>query len=120
MELGKSEALIEQAANELISKKLKEGEAPAFTNAYDDDDLGIANIDINMQDTKQIVDSQGQEDGFDDYNLSVGSRGNQSYGGGAAKDNTTLDQHPYQNLGTEPTRNEKAIVTHSFGRAEDH
>lgn len=93
MELGKSEALIEQAANELISKKLQENEAPGFTNAYDqeDNEMGIANINLSIPDTKAVgADSQGQEDGgFDDYALSVGSR---------TRENLVRDDQPYQNM----------------------
>lgn len=107
MELGKSEALIEQAANELISKKLQENQAPAFTNAYDEDnDLGIANINLSIPDNK-AADSQGQDDGgFDDYALSVGSR---------TKENPMKeDYQPYQNMTSniqnspseKPTRND--------------
>jgi hypothetical protein len=109
MELGKSEALIEQAANELISKKLQGNEAPAFTNAYDheDNDLGIANINLSIPDNKAAgADSQGQDDGgFDDYALSVGSR---------TRENPVRDDQPYQNMQTnidrspsdKPTRND--------------
>jgi len=112
MELGKSEALIEQAANELISKKLQENQAPAFTNAYDEDnDLGIANINLSIPDNK-AADSQGQDDGgFDDYALSVGSRTREDP---IKDDNNYNNYQPYQNMTTniqnspsdKPTRND--------------